>query len=68
MAYDAFKVLVIGLETARSPAPIDVKSNLLDIKAFNGLEESFEMDENGDCNRSYLIYQLKNGEFLPQYQ
>lgn len=67
MAYDAFYVLVKGLETAESPNPVDVKNNLLKLKEFKGLEESFEMDEYGDCNRSYLIYQLSDGEFVPQY-
>lgn len=67
MAYDAFNVLIKGLETAESPSPVDVKNNLLELKTFKGLEESFEMDEYGDCNRSYLIYQLADGEFVPQY-
>lgn len=68
MAYDALMVLIQGIEEADSTEPEKVKRSLLKIKSFKGLEESFEMDVYGDCNRSYLMYQLVDDTFIPLYK
>ena len=46
----------------------DIKNAILELGLINGLEENFEMDAYGDNNRSYLIYQLINNNFVPQYK
>ena len=67
MAYDAFKVLVKGIENADDINAVAVKESILSLGKIQGLEETFEIDAYGDNNRGYLLHQLINGEFVPLY-
>jgi branched-chain amino acid transport system substrate-binding protein len=67
MAYDAFNVLTQGIKASDDLTIQDVKNNILLIERFNGLEDSIEMNSFGDSKRSYLMYKVINGEFIPQY-
>ncbi len=65
LAYDAALVLIEGLKNVDSYTPSAVKDEILRIRSFEGLFESFEIDEYGDNNKSYMLIELKNGEFVP---
>ena len=67
LGYDAFTVLMEGLKVSTDDSPEAVKQSILKTKVFNGLDETFEMDQFGDNNKKYLIYQLINSEFMPQF-
>jgi len=67
LAFDAFSVLVEALKQSNNYSPKDIKSAILQQRTILGLEESFDLDEYGDSNREYLIYQLINDEFIPIY-
>ena len=56
-----------GLKVSTDDSPEAVKQSILKTKVFNGLDETFEMDQFGDNNKKYLIYQLINSEFMPQF-
>jgi branched-chain amino acid transport system substrate-binding protein len=65
LAYDAALVLFKGIEVADSDEPKAVKEAILKLESFDGLNESFKIDEYGDNNRQYLLYKLENNEFVP---
>jgi ABC-type branched-subunit amino acid transport system substrate-binding protein len=67
LAYDAFHVLRDALKQTESDDPIEIKKAILQAGKIEGLEESFEIDENGDCNRKYLIYQVMDDAFIPWF-
>lgn len=67
MAYDAFYVMVKGIENADDINAVSVKESILSLGKIQGLEETFEIDAYGDNNRGYLLHQLINGEFVPLY-
>ncbi len=67
LAYDSFNMLAQALKNTNTINPDSVKKSMLEIDEFIGLEESFSLDKFGDSNRNYLIYELKEGQFLPIY-
>ena len=67
LTYDAFHVMVDALRQADSDSPKAVKQVILEGGSIDGLEETFEIDDYGDCNRKYLIYQIINDEFVPLF-
>lgn len=64
LAFDAYNVMVEGLMQTKSFSPEDVKSAILEIADFQGLEDDFRVDEFGDCERSYQIHQLQDKQFV----
>jgi len=67
LAYDAFHVLVSGMENAKSLSAEDVKKSIIEIGEFNGIEEPIVMNQFGDSRRNYMIYEITDGEFVPIY-
>lgn len=67
MAYDAFQVLVKAIESSPTTTPKDIKEALIGLGDIQGLDETYTLDAFGDNNRKYLMYQLINGLFQPQY-
>lgn len=67
LTYDAFHVMVDALRQADSDSPKAVKEAIREGGSIEGLEETFEIDDYGDCNRKYLIYQIINDEFVPLF-
>ncbi len=65
LAYDAALVLGESLMEADSFSPRDVKERILSIQTFEGLFESFDIDEYGDNNKSYMLIELRDGVFVP---
>lgn len=68
MAYDTFDVLIEGIKASDSLEPESVKKTILEIGKFKGLEDPIVMDIYGDSERSYLIYKVMNGAFVPIYE
>ncbi len=64
-AYDTIRILVKGIEEAKSDHAKEVKEAILNIKEFDGLYQKLIFDEFGDAERDYMIYVLINGEFVP---
>lgn len=67
LAYDAFNVLAEGMKSADELTVNKVKEAILSIKNFSGLEDSIQMDQYGDSKRNYLMYEVINGRFVPEY-
>lgn len=65
LAYDAIDVLVQGLINSDSLTVKDVKKALIN-QEYQGLQESFMIDANGDNTKKYMLYELNNGEFIPK--
>lgn len=65
MAYDATHVLIEGIRKADSLDVEDVKESIIEISNFSGLHEDFSMDEFGDNNKQYMMYQLVDDQFIP---
>lgn len=65
LAYDAFDVLLQGLEETKNHTPTDVKEAILEISEFNGLQETFRLDEMGDSDRLHMLFILEDGQFKP---
>ena len=63
--YEAVNLLAKGLEAESSGDPAKVKSALLGIREFEGIQSEFTLDENGDADRSLYLHQIKSGKFIP---
>jgi len=64
ITYDAMIVLEEGLKNANNPTPTSVKDAIVE-REFHGLQETFRIDKYGDNDKRYLIYELKDGHFIP---
>jgi len=64
--YEALKVLASALEKALTLDGPGIKSALLGIKDFPGLQTPISFDEFGDCSRPYSIYTVKDGVFVSE--
>lgn len=65
LAYDALLVLVEGIEKSDTLNPKSVKEKIIEIGSFDALRVSFSVDKYGDNDRMYMLYQFRDGEFLP---
>ncbi len=65
LAYDAAIVVVQALEELNNYSVESVKEKILEIKTFDGIFEMIELNQFGDCARSYMIYEVNDGEFKP---
>jgi branched-chain amino acid transport system substrate-binding protein len=63
--YEAVKLLAKGLENASSEAPIDVKTALLALDNFDGLQTDFRLDGNGDAGRPLFLHHIQDRKFTP---
>jgi ABC-type branched-subunit amino acid transport system substrate-binding protein len=68
LSYDALSVMVDALKATDNYSPEEVKKAILKGGTIVGLEESFDINEYGDCNRKYLIYQIMDDEFVPLFE
>jgi len=62
--YEALKVLASAMKKARTLDGPGIKSALLGIRDFPGLQTPISFDEFGDCSRPYGIYKVKDGAFV----
>lgn len=65
LAYDALDVLLKGMDGLKKPTPESVKNRITEIEEFQALQLTFRMDKFGDNDREYMLYQLRDGEFVP---
>ena len=64
ITYDVMVILEEGLKNSKDMTPQSVKEAIVE-RDFNGLQESFRIDEYGDNDKRYLIYELQDGHFIP---
>lgn len=67
LGYDCAMALVEGMKASDSLNPVDVKEAIIEIRDFEGLLEVFDIDAYGDNSRQYLMYQLIDDTFVPQW-
>lgn len=67
LGYDSIMTLAEGMKESSSFTVEDVKSSIIEIGEFTGLQEVFGVDMYGDNSRQYLMYKLNDGDFQPQW-
>ncbi len=63
-AYDAANILFEGMINASVISPVAVRNSILEIKEFNGVNESIIINNFGDAKRSISLISIKNGTFI----
>lgn len=63
-AYDAANVLFESMSQSKELTPNSVKSKIIEIGNFKGVDEPFFIDELGDATRSVTLITIKNGTFI----
>lgn len=63
-SYDATQVLALAIKNANSTEPEKVRSAMLAIKGYKGLEGTFEFDQNGDGLHGYNIVKNDGGKIV----
>ncbi len=64
MAYDAAEVLLTGMRESKRLDPGSIKDTILRIGTFEGLEDTFRIDEYGDTARPYSLFIVTRGQFV----
>lgn len=62
--YEAAAMLIQAMREAKSPDADSVKSAVLRIGGFPGLQGDFSIDASGDSDRPYAVYTVKEGRFV----
>lgn len=62
--YEAVKMLAYALKKTNTFTPQAVKTAILRIEEFSGVQSNFIIDTNGDVDRTYLLHTIKNGTFM----
>jgi branched-chain amino acid transport system substrate-binding protein len=63
-SYDAMQILATAIKAAGSTEPESVRSAILGIKGYKGLEGTYEFDENGDGLHGYNIVRNEGGKIV----
>jgi branched-chain amino acid transport system substrate-binding protein len=63
-SYDATQVLAHAIRNAGSTEPEAVRSAILAIKGYKGLEGTYEFDQNGDGLHGYNIVKNEGGKIV----
>lgn len=61
--YESLLILKEGMESANSYEVEKVKAAIINLKTFDGLQQSIRIDRYGDAHREYYIYEVENGIF-----
>ena len=61
--YDAMMMLKEGLLAGDTYSTTELKQTLLETEQFQGLQEDFNLDEYGDPQREYFLFQVQSGQF-----
>jgi branched-chain amino acid transport system substrate-binding protein len=64
LGFDAYLVAIEAIENAGSADPQAIRDAVAKIKDFKGATGIITLDENGDANKSAVIKQVKDGEFV----
>ncbi len=65
LTYDAMSVLAEILRLAPDTKPDTLKSTLLKIRTFEGLQSIIEFDDYGDVHRPIYRFTVKDGSYVP---
>lgn len=61
--YESIQILKEGMVKANSFDTEDVKAAIIDIREFEGLQHTIEIDSFGDAHRPYYVYIVEDGQF-----
>lgn len=64
LGFDAYMVAREAIEKAGSADPQAIRDAIAETKDFKGATGLITLDENGDANKSAVIKQVQNGEFV----
>ena len=64
LGFDAYLVAIEAIEKAGSTDPQAIRDEIAKIQNFEGATGIITLDENGDANKSAVIKQVKDGEFV----
>ena len=64
LGFDAYMVARDAIEKAGSADPQAIRDEVAKIQNFKGATGIITLDENGDANKSAVIKQVKDGEFI----
>ena len=61
-SYDAMQILAMAIRNANSTEPEAIRSAILGIKGYKGLEGTYDFDQNGDGLHGYNIVKNNAGK------
>jgi len=61
-AYEAMKVLAEAIEKTKQLEPEKIKKYIIEKREYMGLQGTFEIDENGDNIRDYMLFENVDGK------
>ena len=62
--YEAMQIMAEGMRKAATLDGPAIKQALLSIRSFAGLYDEITFDQNGDTDRPYYLYEVRNGTFV----
>jgi len=62
--YEAMQIMAAAMHKARTLDGPAIKQALLSIRSFAGLYDEITFDQNGDTDRPYYLYEVRNGTFV----
>ena len=73
-AYDALNIIALAIANAKSTEPEAIRTAILSIKGYQGLEGTYVFDKNGDGLHGYNVVKNEDGkiafvkrvDFLPE--
>ena len=67
-AYESVQLFAEGVNQAGRNWDVEsVKNSILNLKAFNGVAGTFELDNNGDAVREKSLFIIKNNTYVPYF-
>ena len=63
-AYDALYILALAMTNAKGTEPEAIRKAILAIRGYQGLEGTYNFDENGDGLRGYNVVKNDNGKIV----
>ena len=63
-SYDALHILALAINNAKSTEPEAIRSAILAIKGYKGLEGTYEFDANGDGLHGYNVVKNEGGKIV----
>ncbi len=63
-AYEAVMVMAEGMRQSKNTDPKKIKAAILKQREFEGLEETFRINQFGDVERSESLVQIQNGQYV----
>lgn len=64
-SYDAMMLAVQAIKLARDSKPAKLKHAIISQSSFQGLEDDYTIDANGDAQRQFSMVKVDNGRHIP---